>query len=84
MTTRRDFLKTGVGAAAGIVFCGCGLLHRANAQQQAVRQTLPLAIGAALAVLTLDRYEDLLPVTPRAGRLLLAYCVLLAAGIAAY
>ena len=25
MTTRRDFLKTGVGAADGIVFCGCGL-----------------------------------------------------------
>ena len=45
MTTRRDFLKTGVGAAAGIVFCGCGLLHRANAQQQAVRQTLPVTIG---------------------------------------
>jgi predicted TIM-barrel fold metal-dependent hydrolase len=45
MTTRRDFLKTGVGAAAGIVFCGCGLLHPANAQQQPVRQTLPVAIG---------------------------------------
>jgi predicted TIM-barrel fold metal-dependent hydrolase len=45
MTTRRDFLKTGVGAAAGIVFCGCGLLHPANAQRQPVRQTLPVAIG---------------------------------------
>ena len=44
--------------------------------------TLPLAVGATLAVLTLDRYEDLLPVTPRAGRLLLAYCALLAAGVA--
>ena len=28
MTTRRNFLKT--GAATGIVFCGCGLLHRAR------------------------------------------------------
>ena len=25
MTTRRDFLKAGANAAAGIVFCGCGL-----------------------------------------------------------
>jgi hypothetical protein len=37
-----------------------------------------LAIGTAQAVMTLDRYEELLPVTPRAGRLLLAYCILLA------
>jgi aminocarboxymuconate-semialdehyde decarboxylase len=44
MTTRRDFLKTGVGTAAGIVFCGCGLTHRAQAQQVA-RQTLPVTIG---------------------------------------
>jgi 1,4-dihydroxy-2-naphthoate octaprenyltransferase len=44
--------------------------------------TLPLAIGSAREVLTLDRYEELLPVTPRAGRLLLAYCVLLAIGSA--
>src|SRR5579871_5724043 len=44
MTTRRDFLKTGVGATAGIVFCGCGLMHRAGAQQPA-RQTLPVMVG---------------------------------------
>jgi 1,4-dihydroxy-2-naphthoate octaprenyltransferase len=44
--------------------------------------TLPLAVGTARAVLTLDGYQDLLPVTPRAGRLLLAYCALLAAGAA--
>ena len=44
MTTRRDFLKTGVGAAAGIVFCGCGMPHRASAQQPA-RQTLPVTVG---------------------------------------
>jgi 1,4-dihydroxy-2-naphthoate octaprenyltransferase len=44
--------------------------------------TLPLAAGTARAVLTRDRYEDLLPVTPRAGRLLLAYCILLAIGSA--
>ena len=44
--------------------------------------TLPAAVGAARAVLTLDRYEQLLPVTPRAGRLLLAYCALLAIGAA--
>jgi predicted TIM-barrel fold metal-dependent hydrolase len=40
MTTRRDFLK---GAAAGIVFCGCGMVHGANAQ--APRQKLPVSIN---------------------------------------
>jgi predicted TIM-barrel fold metal-dependent hydrolase len=45
MTTRRHFLKTGASAAAtGIVFCGCGLLHGAHAQQSA-RQRLPVMIG---------------------------------------
>jgi 1,4-dihydroxy-2-naphthoate polyprenyltransferase len=44
--------------------------------------TLPLAFGTARAVLALDGYEPLLPVTPRAGRLLLAYCALLAVGAA--
>src|SRR6516225_3935070 len=67
MTTRRDFLKTGVGAAAGIVFCGCGLLHRANAQQQAVRQTLPVAIGGK-QIKTIDVHSHCF--FPAAGALL--------------
>ena len=41
MTTRRDFLKAGA-TAAGIVFCGCGLVHNANAQQS--RQKLPVSV----------------------------------------
>jgi predicted TIM-barrel fold metal-dependent hydrolase len=46
MTTRRHFLKAGGAAAAtGIVFCGCGLLHRAHAQQPA-RQKLPVMVGS--------------------------------------
>src|SRR5450631_2400899 len=40
MTTRRDFLKT--GAAAGVMFCSCGLLKSAHAQ--APRATLPVSI----------------------------------------
>ena len=40
MTTRRDFLKT--GAAAGVVFCSCGLLKGAHAQ--AGRQKLPVMV----------------------------------------
>src|SRR6266700_6186747 len=44
MTTRRDLLRGGAAAATGIVFCGCGLLHRAHAQQPA-RQTLPVTVG---------------------------------------
>jgi 1,4-dihydroxy-2-naphthoate octaprenyltransferase len=42
--------------------------------------TAPFALATARAVLTLDRYEQLLPVTPMAGRLLLAYSALLAIG----
>jgi predicted TIM-barrel fold metal-dependent hydrolase len=43
MTTRRDFLKTGTAAvASGIVFCGCGLLHGAQAQ---ARRDLPVAVN---------------------------------------
>ena len=45
MTTRRHFLKAGTTAAAtGIVFCGCGLLHGAHAQQP-TRQKLPIMVG---------------------------------------
>jgi aminocarboxymuconate-semialdehyde decarboxylase len=45
MTTRRNFLKTGTAAAAtGIVFCSCGLLQSAHAQQPA-RQRLPVMVG---------------------------------------
>jgi predicted TIM-barrel fold metal-dependent hydrolase len=44
MTTRRDFLKGGAAVAAtGVVFCGCGLLKSAHAQQPA-RQTLPVSV----------------------------------------
>ncbi|MDH2382248.1 amidohydrolase family protein [Bradyrhizobium sp. CER78] len=42
MTTRRDFLKAGATAAAGIVFCGCGFVHNANAQPS--RQKLPVSV----------------------------------------
>jgi predicted TIM-barrel fold metal-dependent hydrolase len=44
MTTRRNFLKTGAAIAGGLVFCGCGLLHRAHAQG-AGRQALPVRVG---------------------------------------
>lgn len=43
MATRRDFLKAGATAAAGIVFCGCGLVHNASAQQS--RQKLPVSVN---------------------------------------
>jgi len=44
--------------------------------------TLPYAISTLRDVLILDRHADLVPITPKAGRLLLAYSLLLAAGIA--
>jgi predicted TIM-barrel fold metal-dependent hydrolase len=43
MTTRRHFLKGGA-AVTGMVFCGCGLLHGAHAEQPA-RQKLPVMVG---------------------------------------
>jgi predicted TIM-barrel fold metal-dependent hydrolase len=44
MTTRRDFLRGGAAAATGIVFCSCGLLQSAHAQQPAGRK-LPVMVG---------------------------------------
>jgi hypothetical protein len=45
MTTRRHFIKSSAAAATtGIVFCSCGLLQSAHAQQPA-RRTLPVIIG---------------------------------------
>ena len=43
MNTRRDFLK-GAGAATGIVFCSCGLLDAASAQQGG-GQRLPVMVN---------------------------------------
>ncbi len=44
--------------------------------------TLPYALSTIRGVLTLDRFQDLVPMTPKAARLLLGYAVLLAIGIA--
>ena len=44
--------------------------------------TLPYALSTVRGVLTLERFEDLVPMTPKAARLLLAYAVLLAIGVA--
>jgi 1,4-dihydroxy-2-naphthoate octaprenyltransferase len=43
---------------------------------------LPHAIKLCRSVLALDRYEDLVPMTPKAGKLLLAYAALSAIGAA--
>lgn len=44
--------------------------------------TVPFAIKISRDVLTLDRFVNLVPTTPKAARLLLAYSVLLAIGVA--
>jgi 1,4-dihydroxy-2-naphthoate octaprenyltransferase len=44
--------------------------------------TQPLALRLARTVHRLDRFEDLVPMTPRAARLLMAYAGLLAIGVA--
>jgi len=66
MTTRRDFLKTGVGAAAGIAFCSCGLLAGAHAQQP-TRQKLPVMVNGK-RVKTIDVHSHCL--IPEANALL--------------
>jgi predicted TIM-barrel fold metal-dependent hydrolase len=66
MTTRRDFLRHGTAAAAGIVFCSCGLLHPAQAQTPA-RQTLPVSLNGK-RVKTIDVHAHCL--IPEAGALL--------------
>ena len=44
MNSRRNFLKTSTAAATGIVFCSCGLLRAAHAQQAGAR-SLPISIN---------------------------------------
>ena len=45
ISSRRHFLKTGAAAAAsGIVFCSCGLLKSAHAQQEP-RRKLPVTVN---------------------------------------
>ncbi len=36
MTMRRDYIGKAAGAMAGVVFCGCGLLHPPGAHAQAL------------------------------------------------
>jgi aminocarboxymuconate-semialdehyde decarboxylase len=64
MTTRRDFLKT--GAAAGVMFCSCGLLKSAHAQTPS-RSTLPVSV-AGKRVKTIDVHAHC--VIPEAAKLL--------------
>jgi aminocarboxymuconate-semialdehyde decarboxylase len=64
MTARRDFLKG--TAAAGIVFCGCGLLRGAHAQSPP-RQKLPVMVGGK-RVRTIDVHSHC--VIPEAAKLL--------------
>ena len=67
MTTRRDFLKAGAAAATtGVVFCSCGLLQSAHAQQPA-RQKLPVMVGGK-RVKTIDVHAHC--VIPEASKLL--------------
>jgi 1,4-dihydroxy-2-naphthoate octaprenyltransferase len=59
--------------AAGLEFGAWALLPLAS---------LPYAASLARAVLTRDRFEDLVPMTPKAARLAVLYCLLLAVGVA--
>src|SRR5947209_8297437 len=57
MTTRRNFLK-GAGAAGGIVFCSCGLLDAARAQQPSPAR-LPVTVNGK-RVKTIDVHSHCL------------------------
>ena len=46
MTTRRNFIKSASAAATGVVFCNCGLLEAAHAQQPvAISPPIPFSTG---------------------------------------
>jgi aminocarboxymuconate-semialdehyde decarboxylase len=64
MTTRRDFLKA--GAAAGVMFCSCGLLKSAHAQTPS-RSTLPVSV-AGKRIKTVDVHAHC--VIPEGAKLL--------------
>jgi predicted TIM-barrel fold metal-dependent hydrolase len=66
MTTRRDFLKAGTAATTGIVFCSCGLLQSAHAQQP-TPQKLPVMVNGK-RVKTIDVHAHC--VFPEAAKLL--------------
>ena len=53
MTTRRGFLKSTVGS--GIIFCTCGLLDAAHAQQALAARHLPVRVGGK-RVRTIDTH----------------------------
>jgi predicted TIM-barrel fold metal-dependent hydrolase len=57
MTTRRGFLK-GAGAASGLVFCSCGLIEAARAQQGAPAR-LPVTVNGK-RVKTIDVHSHCL------------------------
>lgn len=59
--------------AAGLDFGAWALLPLAS---------LPYAVSTARGVLQHDRFEDLVPMTPKAARLLVLYALLLAIGVA--
>jgi predicted TIM-barrel fold metal-dependent hydrolase len=64
MTTRRNFLKSSTAATAGIVFCSCGMLEAAHAQQPGGRR-LPVVV-AGKRVKTIDvhahcHFRDVIP-----------------------
>ena len=64
MTTRRDFLKGGL--AAGIVFCGCGMVHNASAQTP--RQKLPVSVnGKRIKTIDVHAHCHFREVTPLLG-----------------
>lgn len=66
MTTRRHFLKAAAAVSTSIVFCSCGLLKSAHAQQPA-HQKLPVRV-AGKPVRTIDVHAHCL--FPEAGKLL--------------
>ena len=67
MSTRRDFLRGGgIAVATGVVFCSCGLLHSAHAQQTS-RQKLPVLVNGK-RVKTIDVHSHC--VFPEARKLI--------------
>lgn len=78
--SRREFAALLVFAFLAPLWFWLGLGFSARVLLPLV--SLPLAVALARAIFTLDRFSDLVPMTPKAARLLLVYSALLAIGVA--
>ena len=58
MNSRRSFLKTSAKTLGGLTFCGCGLLHAAEAQNQGPKRITPVFINGKRVIITEAEFNE--------------------------